>query len=121
MAYQTPNVVKEIYLPFSLNDAGAGLDYYKEVYGIDLRDFFIFNSDGITRKENLNAKLFTIYKGEVKPLEFYQDQGTGKTFIVLSILWSTDIEDISTDRISKMTIADWIDENDELQITELTA
>lgn len=52
MAYKMPLVVKEIYIPCWDDDQAITLDEYREKYGIDLREFFTFDSGGIHLNEN---------------------------------------------------------------------
>ena len=45
MGYKTPNVVKEVYLPYPVKEDGSytyDVQEYKEYFGIDLEDLFNF-------------------------------------------------------------------------------
>lgn len=46
MAYKTPIVCKELYLPCSVLDGNMTLDEYKAKYGIDLKPFIRLEDDG---------------------------------------------------------------------------
>lgn len=76
MAYQTPIVCKEVYIPVDLDDDGMTLDEYKQKYGIDLNDFFSFDSGGITLKtEAKRSKLFIVSEYGVYPLITLDNNG----------------------------------------------
>ena len=62
MSYKTPNVVKEIYLPFEGNDDSLTIPQYKEKYGIDLSEIFDVKLGESVNGDTLPYSLKTISK-----------------------------------------------------------
>ena len=70
MGYKTPLVVKEVYIPFKRSvDDKITLAEYKEKYGIDLTEFFLFspneNRIDVIAK---NTKLYFVLDEVVYPI-----------------------------------------------------
>lgn len=79
MSYKTPIVCKDVYLPIDYDWMGTvsefTFDEYKERYGIDLSDIFIFNSVEDVRLKPFIKAYFVIvsdldlFSGKVIPIE----------------------------------------------------
>ena len=119
MAYQTPNVVKEIYIPFDyMEDDGISLDEYKAKYGIDLRDFFSFDATGIHLKNNIFAKFYVVYRGLVSPLEVVEDE-EGNDVVVLHKKLLIDFSEVSAVQCNVISAIKWADDESLLYYAEL--
>lgn len=68
MAYENPNVCKEIYLPIieEIVDTSCPFDEYKSKTGIDLHEIFSFNDD-LELNIKTTAKIFVVI-GDVVPI-----------------------------------------------------
>ena len=115
MAYQTPNVVKEIFIPLSYDDNGTTLDEYKAKYGIDLKEFFSWGNGEFTF-DTKNAKLSIVFENYVivPMLIDADDYGTGYALSyhiadeegTVSIEWGTMVTLIEDDGVLKISIID---------------
>ena len=97
MGYKMPNVVKEIYLPINPDEDGAGLtiEQYKEKYGIDLKELFVFNTRDFQVKCNKIAKLYVVNIGVSSGSDF-SSLISNKVIPVTYFKHSTDGEVTST-------------------------
>ena len=115
MVYKNFQVCKEIYIPFDSNeDDGITLSAYKAKYGIDLADILYIDANGdlisnVSRSKY--SKLYIIFNGEVKPLDFAFDTGTANLEIVLERIDEVEdgvfsaIHNYSSLRIDKGTLS----------------
>lgn len=81
MSFKMPIICKDVYLPYI--EGGLTLDQYKEEYGIDLRDYFVFgeNDDSIRFKDN-RVKLY-IVDGNAYPITKIQITEDGENYVVM--------------------------------------
>ena len=114
MSYKNFGKVKTIIIPVDDYDNETSLDVYKEKYGIDLRDYFRFNAQGMQIKDNehtKNALILINYNGFIKPL-IHNTHSSDQLGVCLSFSTTND------DTINISSVLSWDNDNEELIILE---
>ena len=117
MAYPNFGKVKTIVLPFNLqDDNGISLDEYKEKYGIDIRDLFVLNSNGLFDKRDFKDTAFYVECSSFARLD--DNAGTGVKVIVPVLVFTND--DYSLIRIEYRNILPFTNDDSTTELVCLT-